>query len=355
VLKKRIFVSPLNWGLGHASRCVPIINELINIGAEPIIGADGSAAIFLKEIFPDLQFISMPECNVHYKYKNMLLNIGLQMPSLIKLLNQERILTRQIVKDKKIQGIISDNRYGIAHAGIPSVFIGHQLNIKIPASFISKAVNYQNRQMLAKFDSIWVPDSDCPDNLSGELSSGFKHRDLKFIGPLSRLNPETAPKLDYKIVAILSGPEPQRTYLEKLLTTQLIELELPSLLVRGILKKGDDEQHGCLAIKNFATEDEIAALIKGSELFIARSGYSSIMDLAKMKSNHLLLVPTPGQTEQEYFAKRFSENGAALSQHQEKLNLKFAWENRKKSSGLSVEYDQTLLNQALKDFLNSIK
>jgi len=306
VFKKRIFVSPLNWGLGHASRCVPIINELLEIGAEPIIGADGSAAIFLKEIFPDLQFVSMPQCNVHYKYKNMLLNIGLQIPSLIKLLNQERKLIRQIVKDYKVQGIISDNRYGIAHVGIPSVFIGHQLNIKIPTSLISKAVNYQNRQMLAKFDSIWVPDCESPDNLSGELSSGFKHRDLRFIGPLSRLNPETAPISNYKIVAILSGPEPQRTNFEKLLTAQLIKLEMPSLLVRGILKKGDDEQQGSLTIKNFAADAEIAALIKGSELFISRSGYSSIMDLAKIKSKHLLLVPTPGQTEQEYLAKRFS-------------------------------------------------
>ncbi len=355
MLKKRIFVSPLNWGLGHASRCVPIINELLRIGADPIIGADGSAAIFLKEIFPDLQFVTMPDCNVHYKYNSMLLNIGLQLPSLIKLLNQERKIIKQIVKEYKIQGIISDNRYGIAHAGIPSVFIGHQLDIKIPGLLISKAVNYQNRQMLAKFDSVWVPDYDSPDNLSGELSKGFKHRDLRFIGPLSRLNTETAPLKDYQVVAILSGPEPQRTNFEKLLTTQLIKLEIPSLLVRGILKKGNDEQHGHLVIKNFADENEIAALIKGSELFISRSGYSSIMDLAKMKSNHLLLVPTPGQTEQEYFAKRFSENGSALTQHQQKLNLKFAWENRKKSSGLSFKYDQELLNKALTDFLDSIK
>ena len=353
--KKRIFVSPLNWGLGHASRCVPLINELMNQGAEPIIGADGNAALFLKEIFPQLNFVVLPDYKVQYKYDNMLLNIALQLPSLISTLKKERIICRQIVKEYKIQGIISDNRYGLAQDGIPSVFVGHQLNIKVPGLLISKAVNYQNHKLLAKFDSIWVPDTNSPDNLSAELSRDFKHSNIRFIGSLSRLNPDVEPQMGYKIVAVLSGPEPQRTYFEKILTAQLIEMDIPSLLIRGILKKEDDVQFGKLRIKNFADENEMASLIKGAELFISRSGYSTIMDLAKLKSGPLLLVPTPGQTEQEYLANRFSNNGAALSQQQNKLNIKFAWENRTMLSGLYADSTNTLLKEALNDFLDTIK
>lgn len=354
-LKKRIFVSPLNWGLGHASRCVPLINELLNQDAEPIIGADGNAALFLKEIFPQLNFVVLPDYKVQYKYDSMVLNIALQLPSLISTLKKERIICRQIVKDYKIQGIISDNRYGLAQDGIPSVFVGHQLNIKVPGLLISKAVNKQNRKLLAKFDSIWVPDIDSPNNLSAELSRDFKHSDIRFIGSLSRLNPNVEPQMGYKIVAVLSGPEPQRTYLEKILTAQLIEMDIPSLLIRGVLEKVDDTQFAKLRIKNFADENELASLIKGAELFISRSGYSTIMDLAKMKSGPLLLIPTPGQTEQEYLAKRFSDNGTALSQHQNKIDIKFAWENRKKSSGLYADSNNSRMKEAMKDFLDSIK
>jgi len=355
VPKKRIFISPLHWGLGHATRVVPIISELIKQDIEPIIGADGVTAQFLNNIFPDLQLISMPHYKVHYKYDNMVLNIALQLPQLLKVIKNERILTAQLVRDLNIDGIISDNRYGLAHNGTPSVFIGHQLNIKIPNQLICRAVNFQNRKLLAEFTNIWVPDINGPDNLSGELSSGFNHPGLRYIGPISRLDSITKAESEFKIVALLSGPEPQRSYFEKSLILQLRKLDVPSLLIRGILKKGEEEQDNMLRIKNFADATEIASRIKSAELFIARSGYSTMMDLAKIGSKHILLVPTPGQTEQEYLAKRFSKKGAALYQEQHKLDIKFAWDNRKKSSGLSIENNDTTMKMAVSDFIDSLK
>lgn len=354
-VKKRIFVAVLNWGLGHATRSVPLIKELQLQGAEPIIGSDGEAAEFLKGIFPELQHVEMPSYKVRYESSNMYLNMAKQLPSLLITLKKERSFTRQIIDKYKIQGIISDNRYAVHNNSIPTVFLGHQLNIKITNFFVSKLINNFNRQFLSKFDKIWVPDFEDENNLSAELSRGFKHKDLSFIGPLSRLNDEVAANYNYKIVAVLSGPEPQRTYFENSLKSQLQALEIPSLIVRGIVKTGVDEKIGQFSIKNFASEAELASLIKGAELYIARSGYSTLMDLAKIGSEALLLVPTPGQTEQEYLADRLRKSSAALVQQQRKLDIRSAWDNRKTVNGLVKTYNHGLLTNAICTFLESIK
>ena len=355
-IKKRILITPLNWGLGHASRTVVLINELLLQGAEPIIGSDGEALVFLKNQFPKLEFIEMPAYDVKYRYNNMYLNMAFQLASLLRTLKKERSFTRQIVEKYKIDGIISDNRYAVAVDSTPSVFIGHQLNILVPDLIVSKLVNYSNRKLINKFNYVWVPDSDSNDNLSGKLSKGFKHRNIKFVGPMSRLNPEVNSIKDYKIVALLSGPEPQRTYFENIIKSQLLELDIPSILIRGLIREGDSEQRiANLCIKNFADDTEIASLIKGSDLFVARSGYSTIMDLAKVNSGALLLVPTPGQTEQEYLAKRLHQNGAAIIQNQQEMNINNAWNNRYKSSGLHSDKEITTLRVAMGEFLDSIK
>jgi UDP-N-acetylglucosamine:LPS N-acetylglucosamine transferase len=354
-VKKRIFVAVLNWGLGHATRSVPLIKELQLQGAEPIIGSDGEAADFLKGFFPELQYVEMPSYKVRYENNDMYLNMAKQLPSLLWTLQKERSFIRQIIEKYKIQGIISDNRYAVSSNEIPSVFLGHQLNIRISNFFVSKLINYLNHQFLSKFGKIWVPDFEDDNNLSAELSSGFKHNALSFIGSLSRLNTEVSSNTTYKIVAVLSGPEPQRTYFEDILTSKLRALDIPSLLVRGIVKTGADKKIGQLSIKNFANEEELASLIKGAELYIARSGYSTLMDLAKIGSGALLLVPTPGQTEQEYLANRLRIKNSALVQQQHKLDIQLAWDCRKTVFGLHKTDNQGLLSNAVRDFLESIK
>lgn len=354
-VKKRIFVAVLNWGLGHATRSVPLIRELLLQGAEPVIGSDGDAAIFLKSVFPELQFINMPSYNVRYENSNMYINMAKQLPNLCLTLTRERSFIKEIINKHNIKGIISDNRYASSSNKVPSVFIGHQLNIKISNILVSKSVNYLNWIFLSKFDKVWVPDVDGESSLSGELSRGFIHKDLSYIGPLSRLNADILPDSTYKIVAVLSGPEPQRTNFERILTSKLKLLDIPSLLIRGILKKGDEQKTGQLTVKNFANGDELVSLIKGAELYIARSGFSTLMDLAKAGSGPLLLVPTPGQTEQEYLANSLMDLGAALVQQQEKIDIQDAWNKRKTVSGLSTKFGESKLSSVVSDFLAAIK
>jgi uncharacterized protein (TIGR00661 family) len=349
--KKRILFAVLNWGLGHAARSVPIIRELLLQDVELIIGSDNEALSFLQDVFPELEFIELPSYNVRYKYNNMFLNIAPQLPALINVLTKERRFLKDIIKEKKIHGLISDNRYAMSSPLIPSIFITHQLNIKIPNLLVEAGIKQLNHFYLKRFDNIWVPDTASDDNLSGVLGHGSDLKNVSYIGPLSRLNPETAANEHYDIVAILSGPEPQRSFFEKKIKEQLIELGLPALIVRGKADNAPFEKIGNLDLKSFADETEIAALMKGAKLLIARSGYSTIMDLAKMNCRKMLLVPTPGQSEQEYLAERLAQKGEILSQKQSELNIAAAWNAKEFSTGIKGLFQETLLQEAVADFL----
>lgn len=349
--KKRILLAVLNWGLGHASRTVPIIRELLHQQAEVIIGSDNESLQFLKRYFPNLEFIELPSYNVRYKYSNMFLNIATQLPTLIKVVTKERRFLNHIIKDNKIEAIISDNRYGMFSEKIPSVFISHQLSIIIPNAAVSYLVNRLNKHYLNKFDKIWVPDFEDEPNLSGILGHNAFTGKIIYIGPLSRLNPDIVADKHYDIVALLSGPEPQRSYFEKVLLEQLSTMNLKTLIVQGRTDSRDKKSINSVSFKPFADENDVAALLKGANMIIARSGYSTIMDMAKIGVRKVLLVPTPGQTEQEYLAKKLAAQGAVISQQQHEINIEKAWNDITELKGIFSTFNHSLLTKAVSELL----
>ena len=320
--KKRILVAPLNWGLGHASRCIPIINDLILHNFEPVIASDGAALKLLRKEFPFLEHHILPGYDIIYSKSKGFFKAKLlfQTPKIIEAIRQENKITRELVSSRNISGIISDNRWGVRSEDIPSVFITHQLKVLSGnTTYLSTKIQ---QKLISKFTECWVPDFENEPNLSGEMGHLDKSNfPVKYIGPLSRFSKMELPN-KYKYAIVLSGPEPQRGLLEKKLLKKFENYPSPVLFIRGVLEKESKRKViGKLMIYNFLFGKELEEELNSSEFIICRSGYTSIMDLAYLEKK-AFLIPTPGQPEQEYLAKRLSEKGLAASCDQKSFDLK---------------------------------
>jgi uncharacterized protein (TIGR00661 family) len=278
----------------------------------------------------------------------MALNIFLQIPKIIFGIYHENTKLNTIIKDFKIDGVISDNRYGLFSKKIPSIFITHQLKIK--SAFLENIIQKINYYFINKFTQCWIPDYQ-ENGLAGELSHPKENtKNHIYIGPLSRFKKNNI-QSKYDILAIISGPEPQRSIFEKIITTQLKEHKKESLLVQGKPESKYCETINNLTIKSHLSALELNQAILNSKLIICRSGYSTIMDLITLEKN-AILVPTPGQTEQEYLAKFLSKKNAYKYQTQNRFNLSLAQEQSKKF--VKLDYKNTKINwkEILKIFKN---
>ncbi|MDO5978426.1 glycosyltransferase [Flavivirga spongiicola] len=320
-MKKRILVAPLNWGLGHATRSIPIIYELIKHGFEPVIASDGVALTLLQKEFPSLSSIELPSYNITYakKGKHFKLKLIKDSPKLIKAIKAEKKETKFIIEIHDIKGIISDNRLGVYSKKVPSVFITHQLNVLTGSTTWLSTKMHQ--KIIKKFDVCWVPDTKEKINLSGKLghTNSFEIP-IEYIGPLSRLENKRL-KVKNDLMVLLSGPEPQRTLLEDALFLKLKNYTGKVVFVKGIMEKEQTIQMiGNITVYNFMTSDLLEKTINQSELILSRSGYTTIMDLAKLNKK-AFFIPTPGQFEQEYLAKRLTDLELVPSCSQEGFTL----------------------------------
>ena len=200
-MKKKILITPLNWGIGHATRCIPIIQLLLQNKAEVFVASDGAALLFLKEEFPALIFFELPAYNPIYPSgENMVLKMAMQLPKFTHAILQEQKAVQKIVKENKIDLVISDNRYGCYTKDCTCIFMTHQLSILMPkaAAVLGKMINYLNQKQIEKFDQLWIPDFEDKRNLSGDLSFGTI-RNKKFIGQLSRFKKQNNSEKKYDI------------------------------------------------------------------------------------------------------------------------------------------------------------
>ncbi len=332
---KRILIAPLDWGLGHATRCIPIIEALLQAGHQPILGGAGGALALLQKRFPDLPFIELPAYNIHYgKGGNLVGSILRQLPRLIKVIRKEHLQLAELVTQKSIDGCISDNRYGLFHHSIPCVMVCHQL-APIPPwgwGWARRFAMKLHRKFLVKFDEIWIPDAPGEDSLAGTLADSYAWAGkTSFIGTLSRFDlhppiPESfsIPSLntdEIGPVAILSGPEPQRTILEKMLVDQAKAEGIPLCLVAGKPEMTTFEQIGCVKWISFLEGEDLRLMLMRASVVISRSGYSSLMDYQALGLKQVILIPTLGQTEQVYLAKRLEAKGVAPQYKQNSFDL----------------------------------
>lgn len=349
---RRILISPLDWGLGHASRIIPIIDRYIEQGDNVIIAGSGMSLNLLQKQFPSLKSIEIPSFKMKYSAGNsQVWAVAKAFPRLIYYSIKEHKSLKRIVKEENIDFIISDNRFGLFHKTVPSAYITHQLLIKLPKgwTWLEPFVAFMHRCIINKFTECWVPDyEDVGESLAGELSHPtIMPRCVKYIGVLSRFSKRCTPygretlitgcardfaparlcisklniALAYSqnsslltpnlVLAILSGAEPQRSILEEELLTSLQDDPHENIIL--IQGKVEAEQKvskvGKVTVYNYINTEELQEYILKAEKIICRSGYSSIMDLHALgKLKNATLIPTPGQTEQEYLAEYISNH-----------------------------------------------
>ncbi|HET8752924.1 MAG TPA: glycosyltransferase [Salinimicrobium sp.] len=305
--KKRILVAVLNWGLGHASRSIPVINAIQAAGFEPVLASDGAALQLLRKEFPELAFFKLPSYHISYPKKNISLKCHflIRSPQLFLSYLAERKAIRRIISEEKIDGIISDNRPGIYSEKVPSVYISHQL--KVFSGLTSFLSSKFHQFLIKKFDETWIPDEESGKNLSGAMSHGISLPiPVKFMGIYSRFR-KIDLKKEFDICVLLSGPEPQRSLLEKILLKKLIFEDKKVLFIRGRMdEKPTLEKRENFEFHNFLSGKDLEIALNKSDIILARSGYSTLLDLAVIEQK-AFFIPTPGQYEQEYLAQRMED------------------------------------------------
>ncbi|HAE13369.1 MAG: glycosyltransferase [Chitinophagales bacterium] len=322
---KTVLVAPLDWGLGHATRCIPVIRELLSMGCHVVIVTSGRPLLLLQKEFPEADFYDLPSYNIYYQKRgSFLVKLTIQLRKILGGIMREKRVTSQLIEQYDPVMIISDNRYGVRSKHVHTVFISHQMMIKIPGSkFIEWIVwqwlNFQHR----RFHRIWIPDVAGEPNLSGDLS--HLHPVLPnttFIGLLNRFSGEydtTLPPND--VLCILSGPEPQRSIFEKMILEQATAIRRKFIIVQGLSEERSDQwvsDH--VRLVAHAGARKLHQLVASSQIIISRGGYTTLMDLAPL-GKHCIFVPTPGQTEQEYLVEELARHDLCVYQEQKHFDL----------------------------------
>ncbi len=273
------------------------------MGNEVIISAEGGPKALLQEHFPNCKFSHIPFVPITYPVDgNMVRHLMHNGLLLLKSIWKEHKLLQAFVREEQIDLVISDSRFGLWSKKVPSIFISHQIHIKSPV--FERLINRFNRWVMDRYSEVWIPDFEKAPGLAGELSHP-KHlpKNAKYIGPLSRFNSGSRGQSTeaWDLVAIVSGPEPQRSIFEAEVTRDCIEKNLRALILKGKPEKKEEQSIDEIQVRNHLADDEMVAALSNSNRIVSRSGYSTIMDLHALglKAEYF---PTPGQTEQEYLA-----------------------------------------------------
>lgn len=330
---KKLLVAPLDWGLGHATRCVPIIRDLLNNDCEVLLAGEGAQEKLLREEFPSLAFLPLKGYRIGYARKGLTAKLLLQIPSILRSINEENNWLKEQVNTYRLDAVISDNRYGLYHTNVFSVFITHQLRIKSSLGNLSEEILQKlNYRLINKFNECWVPDDEGENNLAGELSHPNKlpSISLKYIGALSRFKKLDIEEVKDHLLIILSGPEPQRTIFENKIIEELINYAGTATVVRGLpVEKNIIPSTNHIQFFNHLPTEELNKEMMKAEFIISRSGYSTVMDIAALQKKNIL-IPTPGQTEQEYLADHLIKKQFAFCIKQKDLSLQNTIEEARK-------------------------
>ncbi len=321
-----------------------------------LLAAEKAGAALLKSEFPSITILPLKGYRVQYsRYAGFFwLKMLSQLPKIWMAINHEKKWLNKIIKTYKVDIVISDNRFGMYNNNVPCIFITHQLGIKT-GNFISDKITQKiNYHYINKFNNCWVIDEFGKNNIAGELSHPQKLPivQLNYIGILSRLQKtNTEKKID--LLVLLSGPEPQRSILEKKLLIQMQGLQKNMVLVRGVLNSAIELPlvNNQLEIYDYLPSKKLNELILSSQVILSRGGYTSMMDFAILNTKSIV-IPTPGQTEQEYLATYLSGKKYCIASTQSNFNLKELLAMAEKIEQREYPaFDNKALKQAIKRLL----
>jgi uncharacterized protein (TIGR00661 family) len=358
VQKPRILVAPLDWGLGHATRCIPIIKYLISEDCELFIAASENNYFLLKKEFPSTVILRINGYKIRYGRQKRWFPLVLfsQFPKAVFSIVKENFWLKKMTRKYSLDAVISDNRFGMYNKKIISVYITHQLTIKTGNKFSERIAQKIHYFFIKKYNYCWIPDCE-KDGLGGELSHPkIKPPNIIYIGPLSRfhIQPETA-KI-YDILISISGPEPQRTLFENMIFSQLKKTNRKILIARGLpgITHRSLKDWTNVTIVNHLSAEELNSAFQQSEWVISRSGYTTIMDLIKL-GKKAILIPTPGQTEQEYLARYLMEKKIFYSLEQDKFLIDLIFDRVSAFEFKKPSFDMNAYKKIIKELVQSLK
>lgn len=352
----RILVSPLDWGLGHATRVIPLVLTLKAEGCAVTLAASDASITLLKAEFPDLPVLEIPGYRVRYPQKGsqFFRKMLVQLPRILRTIIREHLWLRAAMRAHRWDVVVSDNRYGLFHARAYCVILTHQVRIRTGRRRMDAFLRPLLWRMLRRFDAVWVPDMPGEPNLAGELCHGPMPAHVSHIGPLSRFESVGDPAAAMLLV-LLSGPEPQRSIFESILRRELAHHIGSAVVVRGLpgLAQRHMDSNGVEWIDHLPARD-LQQLVSGAGLVIARSGYSTVMDLVRMR-RPAVLVPTPGQGEQEYLARHLCAAGLFPSLSQESFTLAEALRLTEGHPAPAGGFDFDRHRERIRDMLEGIR
>jgi predicted glycosyltransferase len=369
----KILLAPLDWGLGHATRCIPIIKELLINQYEVWVAASGDQKLLLEEEFPSLSFVELPGYRVKYDKNRALtiLRLIASVPKILIRVKEENSWLREFQKREGVDMVISDNRYGLWHPDLYCVFITHQLAIQSGmGARVDRWIQRWHYRLINRFDACWVPDTPAGMGLAGKLSHPARLPKIhtQYIGLLSRMEPSVVDET-IDLLILLSGPEPQRSILENMIWEQLSAVT-PAfsgvrpggtiVFVRGLPRGGSPLDGRNMAdLPPVRVHDHLPAralneCLSKARMVVARAGYSTIMDLVRLKKKSIL-IPTPGQTEQEYLGEYLTAKQIALCVSQKNFSLMDALKRAEKFSYAPVREQENLLKGVIVQSLSSTR
>jgi uncharacterized protein (TIGR00661 family) len=355
--KPLILFSPLDWGLGHTVRCIPLMRYCQQLGYQIVVACNSIQKKILQQEMDGLSFQSLPGYDVSYGETGIITKIKLacQLNNILTKIKLERRWLRSFVDREQLVALISDNRYGLWDHRIPCVIITHQLQpISGFGSVANKIVRHFHYKLIQRFQQCWVPDYGTERNLAGKLShpAVLPRIPVNYIGMLSRYAMQPANDSDQHIdlLIVLSGPEPQRSIFENKILNEVKSLDLGGkrwVLVRGLVQESSvpDRVNG-LELINFLDAAGLQQMLQRSNFVLSRSGYTSLMEHLSLRKK-MILVPTPGQTEQEYLADYMMQMGFAVSMTQHEFGLASALEKAKNFNYRSPEFETNLYHNAV--------
>jgi UDP:flavonoid glycosyltransferase YjiC (YdhE family) len=305
--RKKILISPLNWGFGHAGRMIPVAKNLQQMGHEVIFGVDTALIPMVRQELTGIEVIAVPGIKMHYsRFMPQYLAILMQLPGVIIASVREHRQLKKIISEKHPDIVISDNRFGFFNKKAFCVYFTHMLRIPFPKPFrfFEFIGIFTHRMIIRRYDMCLIPDVSGADNLAGRLSHLKKlPPNVIYAGLLSRftnINPILKETKPY-ICLLLSGPEPQRTnLLEKVAkATEKSDMKLVVLSASDICLSHLSDR---ITFVISQPAQVLKEYIENADLVICRSGYTSLMELVSL-SKGALIIPTPGQTEQEYLGE----------------------------------------------------
>jgi hypothetical protein len=296
IQEKRILISPLNWGMGHVARCIPLISTFLENGNTVFAAVSVDQGKILRSYFPSIELVNHEGYPFVFHGKgNFSLDLARQFKGLNKRMVDEREQTEQLVKELAIDLVISDHRYGFRSIHVPSILLTHQLNL--PVRWYEGWVQKMHEKFLRNFDDIWIPDTK-DSSLAGDLSRNTKGFNCSYIGALSRFQLNAIPEVKtIDTVIIASGPT---IYAEQFIREQTKNNQdsgnVLIIAAPDVLLNFRDFTIPVLSSSDWKSCD---AQIRKAKKVNSRCGYSTLMDLSILKVP-FSLTPTPGQREQEY-------------------------------------------------------